>query len=72
MAEQEGGEEESVVGMLSGLRLSDAERRGVKGTWLDAKASSNTEAQVVGKLFAEKIWACRWNSSNSWEDLVPN
>ena len=51
---EEGKEEETLRGLLSGLRLSEAERRGIKGTWLEKEKGSSGEAQAVGKLFAEK------------------
>jgi len=52
--QEEGKEEETLRGLLSGLRLSEAERRGIKGTWLEKEKGSSGEAQAVGKLFAEK------------------
>jgi hypothetical protein len=47
-------EEEHVRGLLNGLQLSEAERRGVRGAWLKADKGEEEEAHVVGKLFAEK------------------
>jgi hypothetical protein len=38
---------------MSGLHLSKAERRGVKGAWLNLEGGGG-KVQVVGKLFAEK------------------
>lgn len=46
-------EEEDLDVRLSGLRLSEAEKRGVKGIWLNLEEGGG-KAQVVGKLFAEK------------------
>jgi hypothetical protein len=46
-------EEEDLGLKLSGLRLSEAERRGVKGAWLNLEEGGG-KVQVVGKLFAEK------------------
>ena len=46
-------EEEDLDVKLSCLHLSEAEKRGVKGTWLNLEEGGG-KAQVVGKLFAEK------------------
>ena len=52
MAKQMRGEE-SILNKVSGLRLSEAERRGIKGVWLESKGGCSTDTRVVGKLFVE-------------------
>jgi hypothetical protein len=64
---------EGVEGMMKSLKLSTAEKKGVriKGRG-GGERSGSTPIQAMGKLFSEKTCASGFLGTGVGKDLVPN
>ncbi|KAF0931844.1 hypothetical protein E2562_005807 [Oryza meyeriana var. granulata] len=45
---------EELEGLMGGLKLTEEERRALKGAWLSEVREAGRPAQAVGKLFSTK------------------
>ena len=55
MEKSHGGGERELEGLLRGLKLSEEERRGVRGAWRSDIKDEGVMPQAVGKLFSGKV-----------------
>jgi hypothetical protein len=67
-----GGRGRTCEGLAEWVASFEGRKKGVKGTWLSASRGDGGEAQVVGKLFAEKPSHAYGIAQTLGEDLVPN